>query len=256
MTNDTATDRRLPILLAMAMFVLVVDTSLMNVSISAVVDDLGHDRQRRPVGDRARGAGLGRVHPHRQQDRRPHRAQAGLRPRAARPTRSARWRWRSPRASPRSSSSGRSSAGSARRCCCPRCSRSSTATSRARPRSGPTRWSAPPRPSPPPSGRCSAASSPRSCRGASAFLLEVVVIAIVLSGIGLVRDVPYTGSRDVDVVGRRPVRPRHGRTRARHPGLAGGRRGGRRCCSRSAPSRSRLLAWWLRAAQARRASRP
>ncbi len=40
MTNDTATDRRLPILLAMAMFVLVVDTSLMNVSISAVVKEL------------------------------------------------------------------------------------------------------------------------------------------------------------------------------------------------------------------------
>ncbi len=36
-----ATDRRLPILLAMAMFVLVVDTSIMNVSISAVVADLG-----------------------------------------------------------------------------------------------------------------------------------------------------------------------------------------------------------------------
>jgi EmrB/QacA subfamily drug resistance transporter len=34
-----------------------------------------------------------------------------------------------------------------------------------------------------------------------AFLLEVVVIAIVLSGIGLVRDVAYTGSRSVDVVG-------------------------------------------------------
>ena len=34
-------DRRLPILLAMAMFVLVVDTSIMNVSISAVVADLG-----------------------------------------------------------------------------------------------------------------------------------------------------------------------------------------------------------------------
>jgi hypothetical protein len=32
--------RRLGVLLAMAMFVLVVDTSLMNVSISAVVDDL------------------------------------------------------------------------------------------------------------------------------------------------------------------------------------------------------------------------
>ena len=33
------------------------------------------------------------------------------------------------------------------------------------------------------------------------FLLEVVLIAIVLSGIGLVRDVPYTGPRRVDVVG-------------------------------------------------------
>jgi EmrB/QacA subfamily drug resistance transporter len=36
-------DPRLPILLAMAMFVLVVDTSIMNVSISAVVADLGTD---------------------------------------------------------------------------------------------------------------------------------------------------------------------------------------------------------------------
>jgi MFS family permease len=34
-----------------------------------------------------------------------------------------------------------------------------------------------------------------------AFLLEAVIIAIVLSGIGLVRDVPYTGDRGVDVVG-------------------------------------------------------
>jgi EmrB/QacA subfamily drug resistance transporter len=34
-----------------------------------------------------------------------------------------------------------------------------------------------------------------------AFLLEALVIAIVLSGIGLVRDAPYTGPRDVDVVG-------------------------------------------------------
>jgi EmrB/QacA subfamily drug resistance transporter len=34
-----------------------------------------------------------------------------------------------------------------------------------------------------------------------AFMLEVVVIAIVLSGIKLVRDVPYTGSRSVDAVG-------------------------------------------------------
>jgi EmrB/QacA subfamily drug resistance transporter len=39
--EEATGDRRLPILLAMAMFVLVVDTSLMNVSISAVVDDLG-----------------------------------------------------------------------------------------------------------------------------------------------------------------------------------------------------------------------
>jgi MFS family permease len=33
------------------------------------------------------------------------------------------------------------------------------------------------------------------------FLLEAVVIAVVLSGIRLVRDVPFTGSRRVDVIG-------------------------------------------------------
>src|SRR4051794_17362379 len=33
------------------------------------------------------------------------------------------------------------------------------------------------------------------------FLLEAVVIAIVLSSLGMIRDVPYTGSREVDVVG-------------------------------------------------------
>src|SRR3982750_914087 len=33
------------------------------------------------------------------------------------------------------------------------------------------------------------------------FGLEVVVIAVVLSGIGQIKDVPYTGSRQVDVVG-------------------------------------------------------
>src|SRR5690242_10978247 len=38
--RDAATTQRLAILLAMAMFVLVVDTSLMNVSISAVIRDL------------------------------------------------------------------------------------------------------------------------------------------------------------------------------------------------------------------------
>ncbi len=39
-TDEVAFDRRLALLLAMAMFVLVFDTSLMNVSISAVVEDL------------------------------------------------------------------------------------------------------------------------------------------------------------------------------------------------------------------------
>ena len=34
-----------------------------------------------------------------------------------------------------------------------------------------------------------------------AFLLEVVIIGVVLSGIKMVHDVPYTGSREVDVVG-------------------------------------------------------
>src|SRR4051812_1385608 len=38
--EEAAGNPRLALLLAMAMFVLVVDTSLMNVSISAVVDDL------------------------------------------------------------------------------------------------------------------------------------------------------------------------------------------------------------------------
>src|SRR5438034_5082158 len=39
--EESSGDQRLAILLAMAMFVLVVDTSLMNVSIAAVVRDLG-----------------------------------------------------------------------------------------------------------------------------------------------------------------------------------------------------------------------
>jgi EmrB/QacA subfamily drug resistance transporter len=33
------------------------------------------------------------------------------------------------------------------------------------------------------------------------FLLEVVIIGIVLTGLGLVRDVPYTGPREIDLVG-------------------------------------------------------
>ena len=37
------------------------------------------------------------------------------------------------------------------------------------------------------------------------FLFEVAVIAVVLSGIRLMHDVPYTGSRRIDVVGGRRV---------------------------------------------------
>ena len=55
------------------------------------------------------------------------------------------------------------------------------------------------------------------------FLLEVVVIAVVLSGIAMVRDVPFTGDRSVDVVGAVALDRRHGRSGARHPRLAGGR---------------------------------
>ena len=43
-----------------------------------------HHGERRPVGHRARGIGVGRVHPHQQQGRRPDRPQAGLRHRPVR----------------------------------------------------------------------------------------------------------------------------------------------------------------------------
>ena len=66
------------------------------------------------------------------------------------------------------------------------------------------------------------------------FALEVVIIAVVLSQIRLVKDVAYTGSREIDKVGAVLSVRGHGRRGARHPGLAGGRRvrraahGGRR----------------------------
>src|SRR3954464_9634293 len=41
LVEEPADNRRLAVLLAMAMFVLVVDTSIMNVSITAVASDLG-----------------------------------------------------------------------------------------------------------------------------------------------------------------------------------------------------------------------
>ena len=78
-----------------------------------------------------------------------------------------------------------------------------------------------------------------------AFLLEDVVIAVVLSGIRLVHDVQYTGSRRVDCRGCGPVRARHGRSRAGHPGLAGRRRGGRpAACARGGLSRRSWRGGW------------
>ena len=74
-----------------------------------------------------------------------------------------------------------------------------------------------------------------------AFLLEDVIILIVLLNIKLIRDVPYTGPAQRRRGRRRAVGARHGRHRARHPGLAGGRRGRRRAAWRSA--RSRWLGW-------------
>ena len=70
------------------------------------------------------------------------------------------------------------------------------------------------------------------------FLLEIVVIGVVLSGLGLVKDVPYTGEKGIDLVGAVPVGGRHGRHRARDPRLAGGRRARRRADRRSARSPS------------------
>ena len=77
------------------------------------------------------------------------------------------------------------------------------------------------------------------------FALEVVIIVVVLSGIKLVRDVEYTGPRHIDVVGAVAVGHRDGRRRARHPRLARRRRGGRSCSWRSARLGLALFAWWL-----------
>ena len=100
------------------------------------------------------------------------------------------------------------------------------------------------------------------------FLLEVVVIAVVLSQIGLVKDVPYTG----DAAGRRrwrgPVRAGDGRRGAGHPGVAGGRRLrraadrdrraralGARPLARAAPSRRQGDACSIRTCSGSRTSR-
>ena len=76
------------------------------------------------------------------------------------------------------------------------------------------------------------------------FLLELVVIGVVLSGVRMVKDVAYTGPRGIDIVGADPVRARHGRHRAGDPGLGGGR-SGRRCPAgrrRRVPGPVRLVA--------------
>ena len=58
------------------------------------------------------------------------------------------------------------------------------------------------------------------------FFLEVVVIAIVLANIKLVRDVAYTGPRQIDLVGAALSVVGMGGVVLGHPGLAGGRRSG------------------------------
>lgn len=59
-TGTRVAARRLGMLLAMAMFVLVVDTSLMNVSIFAVVQDLRMTASG-AIGDRDGGRGIRRL---------------------------------------------------------------------------------------------------------------------------------------------------------------------------------------------------
>ena len=82
------------------------------------------------------------------------------------------------------------------------------------------------------------------------FLLEVVVIAVVLAGLGLIKDVPYTGPRDGRRRRRGALGRRHGRRRHRHPRLAGGRRVRRRA-DRGRPRRARVARPLARPAQAR-----
>ena len=86
------------------------------------------------------------------------------------------------------------------------------------------------------------------------FLLEALIIVVVLSGAGLVKDVPYTGPRQHRPGRRRPVRAGHGRPGARHPGLAGGRRGGRRA-HRGRAGRPRLAGLVAACAASGRAGR-
>ena len=78
------------------------------------------------------------------------------------------------------------------------------------------------------------------------FLLEVVIIAVVLLGHQARpgRAVHRVRARSTSVGAVLSV-ARHGRHRARHPGLAGGRRGRRRSCWRSALVALGALVCWL-----------
>ena len=79
------------------------------------------------------------------------------------------------------------------------------------------------------------------------FALEVVVIAVVLSGIRLVQDVAVHRPAAVDLVGAVLSVVGHGRHRAGHPRLAGGRRGRRRAADRlGAVALAALVCWLVR----------
>ena len=149
-TQDGSRSSRLSVLLAAAMFVLVVDTSLMNVSISAVVEDLDTTVSgvqsaialealvsaafiliSSKVGDligRKRAYVLGLLAY----------ATGALAMTLAQSLIADHHLL------------GASSAALGHRCCCPPCSHSSTGTSRGRRARRPTRWSGPQRPLPQP----------------------------------------------------------------------------------------------------------
>ena len=77
------------------------------------------------------------------------------------------------------------------------------------------------------------------------FLLELVVIGVVLSGIRLVKDVPYTGDRQHRRRRRGAVRVGHGRHRPGHPRMGGRRRAGARPARHRCRVARVLFAWWL-----------
>ncbi len=87
------------------------------------------------------------------------------------------------------------------------------------------------------------------------FALEVVIIAIVLSGVRLVKDVPYTGDRSCRLGRRGPLGAGHGRRSPRDPGMAGGRRGRPRA-HRGRCRRALLPYALVGSAQAREQGRP